>query len=264
MTRQTNHADVVCQILAAKLCTQTDFVGFLQEFLFQIYIAEGTACLVASGGQRIVVFDRGKFHRQQILFSRCATNHESDVIRRTSRCAEALHLLHEEGEQSALVLDGCLRHGVEVGLVGRAATLCHHHETVFSTFSCLDVNLGRKVAFRVHLVIHVQRCVLRITQIVLSEGVEHTLRQCLFVFKTCPHLLALLTVNDSRTRVLAEGEYALGSRLSVAQELQSHILVILRCFRVAKNLRHLQVVLTAQHELHIVECLLSQQRECLW
>ena len=70
-------------------------------------------------------------------------------------------------------------------------------------------------------------------------------------------------MDDSRTGVLAERQDATGCHLGIAQELQSHILVVLRSLRVVQDGSHLQVVLTTQRELHIVESLLSQQRQGL-
>ncbi len=264
MTRQTNHTDVMSQILATKLSSKTNLVSFLQQLLFQIHVAECTSRLVTRRWQRVIVFDRSELHRQEVLLSRRTTNHESNVVRRTSRRAETLHLLHQEWEQSTLVLNGSLSHWVEVSLVSRTTTLRHHHEAVFSTFRSLNINLSREVTLRVHLVVHIQWSILRVAEVVLRESVEHTFRQRLFVLKARPHLLALFAVDDSRTRVLAERKNALGSCLSIAQELKSHILVVLRSLRVAQNLSHLQVMLTAQHELHVVESLLSQQRQSLW
>ena len=66
-------------------------------------------------------------------------------------------------------------------------------------------------------------------------------------------------MDDGGTGVLAERQHALGSRLGIAQELQGHVLVVLRCFGVVEDGCHLQVVFTAQHELYVVESLLSQQ-----
>ena len=83
-----------------------------------------------------------------------------------------LHLLHQPGQQGLLVLDERLGHGVEVSLIGRAAALGHAYEAVLSTLHGLDINLGRQVALRVHLVVHVQRGVLRVAEVVLREGVE--------------------------------------------------------------------------------------------
>ena len=99
--------------------------------------------LVARGGQAVVVFDAGQFHRQQVLLSAGSADDEGNVIRRAGCRAETFHLLHEERNKRSLVLYGGLRHRIEVGLVGRSATLGYHHEAVFSSFSCLNVNLCR-------------------------------------------------------------------------------------------------------------------------
>ena len=68
-------------------------------------------------------------------------------------------------------------------------------------------------------------------------------------------------MDDSGAGVLAERQDALGSSLGVAEELQSYVLVVLRCLRVRENLSHLQVVLATQHELYVVERLLREQCE---
>ena len=57
VTWQTDYADVVCQILAAELSTQTNLVSLLQKFLFKVDVAECTTSLVACCRQSVVVFD---------------------------------------------------------------------------------------------------------------------------------------------------------------------------------------------------------------
>ena len=71
-------------------------------------------------------------------------------------------------------------------------------------------------------------------------------------------------MDDGRTRILTERQDAACSHLGVAQELQGHVLIVLRCLGVGQDLGHLQVMLTAEHELHIVESLLCQQRQRLF
>ena len=127
------------------------------------------------------------------------------MVGRAGCRAQALHLLHEEGDECALVLDGGLGHRVEISLVGRAAALGDHDEAVFCAFTSFDVNLCGQVAARIHLVVHVQGCVLRVAQVVLGEGVEDTAAQSLFILEACPHLLAFLAVDDGSAGVLAEG-----------------------------------------------------------
>ena len=174
VTGQTDDANVVGKMLAAELCTKSNLVGFEQEFLLEVDVAEGTSGLIARGGQVVVILDRSELHREQVLLGRCAADDEGNVIGRTGGRAECLHLLHKEGQQGAFVLDGGLGHGVEVGLVGRASTLGNHHETVFGAFYSLDVNLSRQVAAGVNLVVHVQRSILRVAQVVLCVGVIDT------------------------------------------------------------------------------------------
>ena len=68
---------------------------------------------------------------------------------------------------------------------------------------------------------------------------------------------------DSCTGILAEGQHTLGCYIGITQELQCHILIVLTCFRVGKHFGHLQVMLTTQHELYIMETLLCQQGQRL-
>ena len=149
------------------------------------------------------------------------------MIRRTSSGTQRLHLLYEERNQRTLVLNGSFGHGVEVGLVGRATTLGNHHELILGTLSGFDVDLSGEVATGIYFIVHVQRRVLRVAQVVLCEGVEHAQRQGFLVLETGPDLLTLLTVDDSRTRVLTERQDATCSDLGIAQELQGDILIIL-------------------------------------
>ena len=181
------------------------------------------------------------------------------MVRRTCCCTQTLHLLYEEWEQCALVLDSSLGHWVEVGLVGRATTLGNHHEAVLVALCSLDINLGRQVATGVHLIIHIERSVLRIAEVVLCKGVVNTQTQCLFVLEIGPYTLTLLTVDDSSTCILAEWEDALHGSLCIAKELESYVLVVLRSLWVAENLSYLEVVLTTELELYVVETLLCQQ-----
>ena len=171
VTRQTYHTDVVCQILATKLCTETYLMSLFKQFVLKVDIAECATCLVACGRQTVIILDACQLHGKQVLLGRCTTDNESDVIRRTSCCAQALHLLNEERQQCALVLNSSLGHGIEVCFVGRATTLSNHHETILITLSSLNINLCGQIATGVHLVVHIERSVLRVTQIVLCKGV---------------------------------------------------------------------------------------------
>ena len=160
MAGQTNHADVVGEVLAAELGTESQLVGFFEQLLLQFHIAESTSGLVAGGGQIVIVVCGSEFHREQVLLGRSTADDEGDVIGRTGGGAEGLHLRHEEGNERSGILDACLGLLIEVGLVGRTATFHHAEETVFVALGGLEVNLGGQVAAGVHLVVHVEGSVL--------------------------------------------------------------------------------------------------------
>ena len=245
MTRQTDDADVVGKIFAAKLGAETNLVGFFQQLLLQLHVAEGTPCLVASRRQIVVVVRRGQFDGQQVLFGRSTADDESNVIGRTSGRAQRLHLLHQEGHQRTRVLDTGFRLLIEISLVGRASAFHHAKELVLVAFRSLDVNLGRQVATGVDFFVHGERCVLRVAQVLFRVGLVDTFRQSLFVTETGPDLLAFFTVDDSRAGVLAERELAFAGHLGIAKEGQGHVLVVFTGFGVGQNLSHLFVVRTA-------------------
>ena len=134
---------------------------------------------------------------------------------------------------------------------------------IFSTSDSLDVNLGGKVALGVDLVVHVQRGVLAVTEILLGVGVEHTETQSLLVLEIRPDSLALFAVDDRGAGVLAERKDSLHGSLSVAQELQGNILVVLRSLRISEDGRDLFIMSSPKHELAIVETLLGDQRKGL-
>ena len=120
-----------------------------------------------------------------------------------------------------------------------------------------------KVATGVHLVVHVERCILAVAQIVLGIGVVDATCNILFVFVPRPYLLAFFSVDDGCSGVLAEGELSLACHFSVAEEGKCHILVVFAGFRITQNLCHLFVVATAQFEADVVEGLVHEQSETL-
>ena len=131
-----------------------------EQLLLQFHIAEGTSCLIACGRQVVVVMGRGEFHGEEVLLCRCSSDDESDVIGRTCSRSQGLHLLHEEGHQGAWILDACLGLLIEIGLVGRTATLHHAEELILLALSGLDIYLCREVTTCVHLVVHIERSIL--------------------------------------------------------------------------------------------------------
>ena len=261
MAWQAYHTHIVRHILAAELCAETYFVCLLQQCLLQFGIAEGTPCLIARGGQAVVVVGGCQFDGQQVLLRTGAANDDSDMIWWASGCTETLHLLDEERNQRTGVLDTCFGLLIEVGLVCAAASFGYAEEMVFHTLGSLDVYLCGQVALGVHFLVHRQRCILRIAQVVLRVGIIHTVTQCLFVAVARPYLLPFLAVYDSRTRVLTERQLPLASHLGIAQEGESHIFVVRTGFGVAQYLGYLLVVAAAEHKTHVVESLLRHLGE---
>ena len=159
MTGQTDDTYIVCQIFTAKLCSQTDLLGFGKYLFLQFYVAESTTILITGSRQLVVIVGRSQFHSQQILLSRSTADNECNMIRRTSRCTQCLHLLNQERNQSARIQNRfCLL--IQISLIGRTTTLGHTQEFVLHAFRSLDIDLGRQIALRVHLVVHVERSIL--------------------------------------------------------------------------------------------------------
>ena len=124
---------------------------------------------------------------------------------------------------------------------------------VFHTLGCLDVDLRGEVAFRVDLVVHGQGRVLRVTEILLGVGLVNAVRESLLITIPGPDLLAFLTVDNCRTRILAEGEQTLACHVGIAEEGQGDILVVVARLGIAQDLGDLLVVRAAQHEGNIAE-----------
>ena len=97
------------------------------------------------------------------------------MVGRAGCSTQALHLLNQEGNQCAGVLDAGLGLLIEVCLVGRSATLGNHQEAVLHTLGCLNVNLCGQVALGVHLIVHIQRSVLAVAQVLLGISLVNAL-----------------------------------------------------------------------------------------
>ena len=204
MSRQAYHADVVCKILTAKLRTQSNFVSLIEQKLLQFHIAEGASRFVAGCRQRVVIVSRSQFYGEKVLFGTRTTDNKSDVIRRTSSRSQALHLIDEERNERTRVLQQSLCLLIEICFIGRATTFHHAEETILLTFGGFDVYLCGQVTFGVHLIIHIEGCILRVPQVLFSVSFVHTFRERLLITKTRPNVLSLFAVNDGRSGVLAE------------------------------------------------------------
>ena len=252
VTRQANHADVVGKVFTTKLSTKTNFVSFFEQAFLEFYIAESATGLIARSGERIVEVSRSQFHGEHGLFCTRSADDDGDVIRRTSRGAEGLHLSHEERHEGVGVEDS-LGFLIEITLIGRAPTFGDTEEVIFVAVSGFDVDLCREVATCVHLIVHSEGRILRIAQILLSVSLVDTFGNRFFVAETSPHLLTLLSVNDGSTGVLADGKLAAHSYFCIAEESESHVAVVVGSLRVAKDFCHLLIVRATEEERHIAE-----------
>ncbi len=252
MAGQTDHTDIVGEVLAAELCAKAEFLRSFLEFLLQFYVAESMAVLVALCRQGVQIFHRSLLHHFEILLGRSAADHESDMVWRTCSRAECAHLVNKEGHQG-LGIDCSLGFLVEVGLVGAAATLGYEKEVVFVALAGVDIDLCGQVAACVHLVVHVQRRVLAVAEIVGGVGKIHTLRNLFGIVAAGEHQLAFLGMADGCACVLAERQCALGGHFGIAQHGKGHIAVVVARFGVLKYFRNHHIVLATQHE-GIVVC----------
>ena len=213
MTGQTDHADIMGEVLAAELRSETDVAGSLKELLLQLDVAEGAAEVVTGGRQVVVVFGRGELYGLEVGLSRGAAYDECDMIGRAGRSTEGPHLLDQEtlellGVEQGL---GLLK---EEGLIGRTAALGYEQELVLSALGGIDVHLCREVVAGVLLLVHVQGNGLGITEIVSGIGIVDSVLESLLVADAgavgClvhPHLAALLGHHDSGAGILAERQF---------------------------------------------------------
>ena len=218
MTRQTNDTYIVRHVFAAELCTETDLIGLLQQLFLEFDIAESTTGLVTGRRQRVVVMGRSQFDREEVLLRRGTANDDCDMIGRTSSRTERFHFLHEERNEGSRILDTCLGLLIEIGFVRRTATFGDTEETVFRSFGSLQVDLGREVTLGIHLVVHVERRILRIAEVAFGVGIIDTFAERFFVTETGPYFLAFLAVDDGGTGILAQRQLTFASHLCIAQE----------------------------------------------
>ena len=68
VTRQSDYADVVGEVLAAELRAEAEFFGSFLEGGLKLDVAEGVAVFVAVGGQAVEIFHRCLLHNLEVLF----------------------------------------------------------------------------------------------------------------------------------------------------------------------------------------------------
>ena len=100
LPRQADHADIMAEVLAAKLGANAHLAGHLQNGLLHLQVAEAAAVLVTGGVEVVQVLGRGELHGLQVGLSRGTTDDEGEVVRGASSSTQALDLGLDEGHQS--------------------------------------------------------------------------------------------------------------------------------------------------------------------
>lgn len=62
MARQADHADIVCEVFTAELRAEAEVLRFLEQFLFELNIAERLAVFITFRRQRVVVARGSELH----------------------------------------------------------------------------------------------------------------------------------------------------------------------------------------------------------
>ena len=174
MARQSYHAYVVRHILSSELGAETYLAGLLKELLLELDVTESPSRLVSAGWKSIIIVSGCELYGEKVLLSGSSAHYYRDVIWRAGSSSESPHLLHEERHERTRILDARLGLLIEIGLVGAAASLGYAEETVLHSFSRLYVDLSREIALGVDLVVHIQRGILGITEILLGVSLVNS------------------------------------------------------------------------------------------
>ena len=251
MTGHAYHAYVVCKIFTAELGAETKTMCSLEKFLLQFDIAESMTVFIALGRKIVIIFDRRFLHCGKISLGRSTAYNKSYMVRRTCRRAQSLHLLDQERHKSLLIKNsfGFL---IKISLVRRTSTLGDKEEFILIALSGMNLYLGREITACIHLVIHIQRCVLRVTQVIFSICFVDTIRDLFLVVTAGPYLLTFISGAYGCTGILTERQYPFGCHLRIAKHGQSNVSVIFRRLRIVKDFRDHLIMLPAKHERAIM------------
>ena len=143
MTRKSYHTNIMSISLSSELSSKTYLTCFFQELLFKFKVTECTSCFITSSREVVVILCRSKLNSQKVLFCRCTTNNDCNMIRRTSSSAESLYFLNKEWNEGSWVLNTSLCLLIEVSFVGRATTLYNTEEFILHAVCSLDIYLCR-------------------------------------------------------------------------------------------------------------------------
>ena len=262
VARQPHHAHVEREVLPAELSADPGVLRGVEQLALEVGVAERLSLFVALGRESIQVSGGGELHGHEGSLGRGSTDHERQVVGRTRRRPQRLHLRRQERDQ-AVGIEQRLGLLEQVGLVGRPPTLSDEQEPVLHSVGGQDVDLGRQVVARVLLVVDGERDGLRVAQILPGVRVDYPLCERGRVIAAGPHLLPLLGIHGGRARVLTEREHHLGCDLGVAQHGKRHPAVVVAGLRVIQDGRHLLEMGRPQQEGRVPHGLPREQLEPL-
>mmetsp|Transcript_3290 Transcript_3290/g.8568 ORF Transcript_3290/g.8568 Transcript_3290/m.8568 type:complete len:350 (-) Transcript_3290:12-1061(-) len=257
MARQPHHAHVMREVLAAELSADTEVLAELGDLVLPLEVAEGAAALAARRRQVVVIFGARKLNGLEAGLSGSAADDQGDVVRRARAGAKGLQLLLDEGLQLLGVEQG-LGLLVQIGLVGRAASLGHEHELVLAAWDGHHVDLRWEVALGVLLGEHGQRRHLGVPQVALRVGIIDAATEVLLVLAVSHDVLAALSHDDAGAGVLAAWQVGLGCDDGVLQEVARGEAVVVGRLRVGKDLAELSQVAWAQEVADLGDAVLRQ------
>ncbi len=260
MARQPDHPHVVAEVLAAELGPDLEPLGHAPDLVLQLGVADGVAARVAARRQVVEVATGGELHRLHRELRRRAADDDREVVGRTGRRAERLHLLLEEG-QEALAAQDRRRLLVEERLVGRAAALGDEEEVVLVAAGGVELELGRQVGARVLLLEGRERRHLRVAEVGLLVDVEDAARERVLVAGARPHPLPLLAEDDRGAGVLARRQHHAGRDAGVPQHVERDEAVVHRRLGVLEDLPELRQVTRAEEVRDVTHGLVGEPRQ---
>ena len=127
---QPDDADVVAEVLAAELCTESEVLGEFEDGLLEFPVPESVPQFGVAGLRQIIeVVGTGELRGLEREFGRGSADDDGQMIRRAGCGAEGGDLLGEKSQHRRLVEHG-LRLLVEEGLVRTASAFGHEQELI--------------------------------------------------------------------------------------------------------------------------------------
>ena len=258
---KSDHAHVVAEVLAAKLCADSGLLGEGKNLCFEIEVTESMSSRASARRKRIEVSRAREFGGLDGVLGRRSTDDDRKVIRRTRCGAERLHLLEQPGQQGLFVQQG-LRLLEEITLVRRAATLGEEEELVLITIDCVDLDFRREVRIGVAFLIHRNRCELAVAKVAREIGVVDAAGDRLFVATTGEHELTLLRLHDRRAGVLAHRKHTTRCNSCVLQEIEGDEAIVRARFWVGEDVGELLEVARAEQVCNVAHRSAREQGQC--